>query len=635
MISLLRKVIILAITGGTAIHAQPRQLTTDKTGSVLYFSSALNLMSTAPLPYSKLFRWKEDSGIQLFASRPKELEIGLPPRFAGARTTFYKLDSPSISRDGSTLLFVGHQDCGCIDGLLGRSVQFNVQQTGGSQTYAMTTGIERLKDYIHVDLSRNGRFLAFNNSGIVDLKNRVLISCSSLSCSPGLSPLDRLGGEGWSVAAHQFITDEGGMIYADQKFRLAINRLGKVSTLPTSVKVMAPIVNSSGTVAVYESLFEDGKRRRLYSLDLPSGKETLLFADPMEEYFGTSASTTASTAFRDQEHIPIAEPMFSESIDDEGRNILALVRESAGLPRQWLFLIQPDGQFPRWLAYTPEGYREAVFSGDGKIIFAVTEWGRLLRIAVETEEVTELLPRTPWVTNVEPIAYKRSVSGAGMRGAANRITGGGFTTQTYVADSSPAPMELGGVRVIYAGQPMVMLSVTPSEIIFQIPWEFPKIITDPKDPSIWILNPSVQLIAPSDSPFVQPDLTANYPTPPVFEPEGALHEDGEIVSLYRPLKAGEIIQVYATGFDSPKGETGVAADVPDSATAPNVSCTFFGDTRVPAELLYSGLTKARAGLYKLLIRVPAEAKSSYSYTALTCQDQTTDSITQMYLPFEP
>ena len=127
--------------------------------------------------------------------------------------------------------------------------------------------------------------------------------------------------------------------------------------------------------------------------------------------------------------------MFGAQVDDGGSTVMALVRETMGSPKQWVLLVASDGSSPRLLANTPEGYREAVLSGNGKVVFAVTEYGRLLRIDAVTNEVREILPRTPWVDYVE---------GTWKVGAENRIHGGGFSIVSIKPGTYPAPTELGG-----------------------------------------------------------------------------------------------------------------------------------------------------------------------------------------------
>src|SRR5713226_7478084 len=103
-----RGVLLLAVVI-TSVYAQVQQLTTDHTGSVLYFASTLNQAGAESEPHSKIFRWDAKNGIQTFLVRAK---VWGPPGLRGAQlTNYYDLQSPSVSGDGSRLLYVGHQQC--------------------------------------------------------------------------------------------------------------------------------------------------------------------------------------------------------------------------------------------------------------------------------------------------------------------------------------------------------------------------------------------------------------------------------------------------------------------------------------------------------------------------------------------
>lgn len=421
-----------------------------------------------------------------------------------------------------------------------------------------------------------------------------------------------------------------------------------------SARIMAPIVSPSGNVVVYEALYEEGIPRRVYSLDIATGRETLLLVDaaaektrlterlPLPNYVVGLIPFLFAPPY-----LPHQVPLFAASIDDEGEKVLLLVRETAELPRQWLFLVGTDGSGSRWLGYAPEGYREAVLSGNGKVIFGVTEWGRLLRVDAQTEEVQELLPRTPWVGQLSGpvwdtpdfgaelnsrVPFAREV-GSSWRGAANRILGGGFSTQTHEPTSFPAPTELGGVRVELAGQLMPLLKVSPSEIVYQIPWEFPVKVDTGVVP--------LRVFASAESPLGIPPLARAYGEQPRFEEPGPMHEDGEPLSLARPMQPGEIIRVSATGFDSPGATTGVPAPEPESPVAEGMSCRlkFSGSLNLyaPLELFFFNLAPGRIGLWEIRFRAPAEfpppsREDPYGNEELICEDATGARSARVYVP---
>ena len=105
-----------------ALDAQPQQLTTDHTGSVLYFSSTLALPGQSDEPHSKIFRWDANQGVQVFLVRSRVPDITPPLPFDKWRTNFFELDSPTLSSDGARLAFVGHERGGFAAGLGAQAV---------------------------------------------------------------------------------------------------------------------------------------------------------------------------------------------------------------------------------------------------------------------------------------------------------------------------------------------------------------------------------------------------------------------------------------------------------------------------------------------------------------------------------
>lgn len=117
----------------------------------------------------------------------------------------------------------------------------------------------------------------------------------------------------------------------------------------------------------------------------------------------------------------------------------------------------------RQLTRVPEGIREAILSGDGKIAYAITEAGRILRILVATAEVREVIPRTPVIDGPGNIVRRSPGSLIWLQGA-------GLSDTTLTA-SPPLPNRLGGVELQLNGSSVPLLAVSPAEIRFQIPFE--------------------------------------------------------------------------------------------------------------------------------------------------------------------
>jgi uncharacterized protein (TIGR03437 family) len=618
--------LIFYCASGT-LRAQIQQLTTDSAGSVLYFSSRLvlpdaTLNSCCP---SKIFRWDATGGVQTFLQREyvNGPESG---RFHITLSNFFSLESPSVSSDGSLIAVVGHQICGgCITGFTEfASSEVTFLKQDGTEVDYWATGDPR--STLNVSLSRNGRFFygRYETDGFLSgVYERVSKSFLFGPLSLSSVPFARAG-------TRQMATDNGYAAFVDKNSLLILAnglRVQDQASLPAAGQAMAPVINAMSTTIVYETLYAGEVPGALYAYDIGSGRKTLLFYDPSVPRVPIPLDRLSNIvpSLTSPPYPPLEIPSYNASIDDNGSNVLATVREAAGLPRQWLFLIKSDGSDPYWFGYAPEGYREAIISGNGKVVFAVTEWSRLLRFDLNTGECAELVPRTPWV---------QAVYGSGWPGAANHIIGGGFTTETYTPDSYPASTELGDVWVEYLGQRMPLLKVSPTEIIYQIPWEFPEKL--PAD----VLNIYLQIHAPSNSPFTMNRalVAHSYPTPPQIERPGPIHEDGSTVALGNPVRAGEVLRLYATGFDNPKGTTGQIELGPPAASDNDLNCTmrdpFNAIAASAVDLIYFGLAPAKAGVYEIRIRVPDDFKTNSYRGNIDCRNTRADPLS-VSVPFLP
>ena len=107
--------------------------------------------------------------------------------------------------------------------------------------------------------------------------------------------------------------------------------------------------------------------------------------------------------------------------------------------------------------------------GNGQTAIAATN-GRLVSIDIATGAVRELIPTTP-------ICYPGiQMSGYGRLslapGSLFSIRGTALAASTQAA-SAPLPTELAGTQVLMNGTPLPLLSVSPTEVWFQVPFEAP------------------------------------------------------------------------------------------------------------------------------------------------------------------
>lgn len=584
-------------------YGQIRHLTTDYTGSVLYFSGEFRLNDTDP-PHSKIFLWDAAEGLRTYLTRER-LWIGNHPGTiqVPAYTNYYKLDSPSVSRDNKRLLVVGHQDCsGCVIDKPPRAEVAVLEEKRENPVFSFLVR-ETVGWTNQAELSANGDYIVHRNgrggaNGVIQGCAIAPATCKYVASEDWPPTPGRPVKQNSWAGSPQSITDKGLIVFRSYQYDLRLATPALSRPLGNTTPGMAPIVNAAGTVVLFERVYEDGIPRCLYSLNIVTGQETLLFVDADVEMTGITESTSPLLLAAPYHEVEV--PKLKAAIDEAGDQILVLAKEAAGLPRQWLFLIHPDGSGGRWLAFTTEGYREAVLSGDGKVIFAVTESGRLMRVDATTEEVMELLPRTPWIGRV---------SGAAWRGARNRILGGGFSDRSCEPERYPAPEELCGVRVELDGKRMPVLSVSPREVQFQIPWEF-------EAPEPWITELALKLTAQSQSTLKQAEIPYKFPLNPNPEEPGPLHEDGTAVTILNPVRLGETFRIQYTGFDRPSGTTGVPPE--EFVATPPPDCRYSTWKLTATDIVSFGLVPGLVGVSELRLRVPEDIDTNGQTPGVLC-----------------
>jgi uncharacterized protein (TIGR03437 family) len=332
---------------------------------------------------------------------------------------------------------------------------------------------------------------------------------------------------------------------------------------------LVAIISAENGMVVFQSI--EDNQLALYSHDLASSRTTKLLAGPSD---GT--------------------PWFGPSIRDDGAQLVALDRDSPTSPRQWLVLVNTDGSGHRRLARLEEGFREAVISGDGRIVFAVSEWNRVVRVEVESGETREIIAPSPHIDRID---------GAARPGAENRVVGAGFAESVQAPELFPS-LRIGGFSVELDGRPMPLLGVSPTEAVYQIPWEMPV--------GAAARNVVVKLPAGDRSPFEGPQAQVTLPGPAAMDP-WVYREDGSRVgtTFDLRLRTGEIVDAYATGFQVAGLPTGIpSSDWPAPLDEP-VACEFSRWDApvvrlewVPADVLWFREAPRRAGAFQIRVRVP-------------------------------
>jgi len=281
----------------------------------------------------------------------------------------------------------------------------------------------------------------------------------------------------------------------------------------------------------------------------------------------------------------------------DGRRILFLSRRADSTAAQ-VFVIQPDGTGRRQITNEAEGVSRAVLSGDGRVAYAETTAGRIVRVQVDTLERYELNGPTPAILD-------RTVTA----GIGSSVT---VTTSTRAGQS---------VSVDIDGSPAPLVSASDGSVIFQVPWEFATntlhgVGLKTGATATWE-GPTLALTSATYYPQFLLTASAGYAV--------AAHQDwASVITPDNPARVGEIVHMYATGLGSVS--PAVPTGTPAPASPPSTLTTTF-DCFVPpsgsqnakfvADVFYIGLAPGMVGFYQLDVRLPASA--DYSYYSLICE----------------
>lgn len=252
------------------------------------------------------------------------------------------------------------------------------------------------------------------------------------------------------------------------------------------------------------------------------------------------------------------------------------------------------------------GLQRGDSSGDAQVIFAVTNSGRLIRIDRATGTSEELLPRTPFVTEV---------GGSARPGSIVRLYGGGFAEATIQPETYPATTSLAGVEVELQGKPMIITRVSPSEIDFQTPWDLNLL------PQSEVEYPLLVKV-PNQSPLQLAPLKWFYTTATVLLPPGPFREDGTLVTLARRLRSYEVLRMVVSGVSLPPGVNGMPAEQQQSVDFPCYIANY--PVGRPIETLYAGPLPGTVGLSEVVVKLTdltgTQLDVGRRWSTITCGD---------------
>jgi uncharacterized protein (TIGR03437 family) len=201
------------------------------------------------------------------------------------------------------------------------------------------------------------------------------------------------------------------------------------------------------------------------------------------------------------------------------------------------------------------------------------------------------------------------------------LYGTGLSSSTLVAQSLPLNSSLGNVSVKINGQAAPMYSVSPTEIVCQVPYEMTGAYATIQVNNSGTNSNSVTVFTENSAPGVF-TLSQNG-----IGPGATLHANGTVVSASSPANIGETVSVYVTGLGA------VSPAVTDGAGAPsNPLSTTMDNFNVyvdatPATVTYAGLAPGFVGLYQVNFTIPSTPDTGEVY--LDIEDAVAGGYTSM------
>lgn len=545
--------VILAGLLSMSLQAQFNNLVTTDDGSTLLFQSTWRLAGSNDTNLLKIFRW-DDKGFSLIFSPPNP-GLAQPP---------YE-SAPFLSGDGKISGYVVYAGCS------------GAACSGQKPTLVLNgaTAPAGISPAAGIQVSRNGRFLAAGTT-VVDLTTG-----KATDVAPGDIPVGQgLGNSGGLLTltlTQQFIVHSAAL---------------KLSSKPGVAIVTAPVVLGAAMSAaenrvVYE-IWSDGAAThdQLWSYDVTTGQSTKLVEIPLNSAVGFSR--------------------FQPSISNDGSRLLFQRERSGG---GWEAVVQDFAAGTTTaIAQILPSSNNMVITGDGKSAWVHRLDGKLVRVALDSLQATEVPGRHAWISLHE---------GAPVPGSYHHLYGGGFAVDATSGPPADLAVDLEGVSV-------PLLSADAGELDVQIPWQ---VLPSPQFPAFPMTLHS------SSSPFesvVQLDLET---AAPAFERSGkprdgqreiiVAHQDFHgLVTMADPAAPGEIVHAYMTGLGEvqPSPPTGsVPAALSNVSIRPLCWVQPPAGQQETAGVTFAGLAPGMIGMYQVDIAIPADI--AVAQVTLSCVDQ--------------
>lgn len=558
MSNLPKCLLIFALLSAPNVLAQFTSLSTTDDGSVVYFSTPMVRTGTDQPSHGKVFRIGTN-GLEVV-----EIREMVPTPDHPLITNFYDILRVTVSGDGAILATAGRRDCG----------EMGCEHISNTSTTAGGGGVAGSMEGPST-MSTNGRYL-------------VNYSTPNPGRFSPLVQMDLTSGESWTllgtepsaphiVSSRRIVSDNGlvvGLIFGGD---LGVWERGEPRRLTFgSESIESAMIDALGRAVVFVSRWPvpyDGYSR-LRHVDLVTGA-LVTVNEELPEY-----------------SLP--------SVSNDG---MVISFQSGGQ----LYVVQSDGTGLRKLTEEPDGIASSVLSGDGRVAYGVTAAGRLIRVDVESGEVSEVLGRTQNLSGIVNII---------VPGSALMMTGSGL-------DEADLMVTVGGLNA-------PIIRAAPGELTVQVPWALPV----GNSVTIRISSSEQSEFAGSLERAAKPWSWFPYVLGKPLHEEG-----GRPVTSDDPASANETIHLMVTGLGAVSApvETGVPQPAePAAVLARSLTC-YHGDGGVgpEMEMLYAGLEPGLLGVYRVSLRMPpvADAGPAGGIYVSCRTDNSSDPSLNLTVPF--
>lgn len=566
------------------LTAQFSSLATDDTGSRVWFSTPLRLRGTDEASnYAKIFSADAQGNVVL----------------AAQTDGFYDLINPEASGDGAVFAYTESLNCTWGNP---ETCWWNSPFQGVISTVSGPF----LQDGIF-HLSRNGRYVmheSYYYEGPTE-QIEVIDLASMQSVQIPVGNFHSLTGGGRQVSS-----SGAALAYAENLLWLfqpdgSAQYVTDQIILPAQGNFSArAALDDAGDLVVFQSSFAGCAIAMAIPFDLgaPSSVPNRMLVNSPHPCTLQGASSDASKV------LLISQENF------DGSN-------SSGLAQAWTV----DAGSAKITAAThdPAGIADATISADGNVVWASTFAGRMVRVDLAAGAAQEIIPQTilldqPLQVIPTPYQYPEPsvVPLYGAPGMLVHVTGSGLAVQ-FATSTIPLGTSLAGAQVLVDGEPVPLLSVSPTDVVFQVPWESQTgghviSFADTPSPFEGVLSRSLWL---PGGPAFWPDIHRS-----------VIHQDfrGPVWRL-DPARPDEILHIYVTGMGPVTPPVGDGQPGPFSPLSVLQDTSHLGwagpvlangqPTLIPANLLFVGLAPGLVGIEQIDVQVPHTLPPSLTFSA--------------------